>query len=139
MAVKLHGNTRLKAGLLKAKIEPADTREQTDDFQWLLSPVLRVDILSQYVFTKLYCQYRKLIRIRLREALESYHESTGKRLTYKALAEKTGISVETLQSMAARPGYNTRLSTIERLCLVLGCTPGDLLELNPSEVSDGQS
>lgn len=99
--------------------------------------MLRVDILNQYVFNKLYCQYRKLIRIRLREALESYHESTGERLTYKALAEKTGISVETLQSMAARPGYNTRLSTIERLCLVLGCTPGDLLELSPSEVSHG--
>lgn len=70
-----------------------------------------------------------MIRIRLKEAIECYSQRTGIRLTYKLLAEQIGVSVETLQSLAARPGYNTRLSTVERLCVALQCQPGDLLEL----------
>jgi DNA-binding Xre family transcriptional regulator len=62
--------------------------------------------------------------------MEAYRRRTGKRLTYAILSEETSISVDTLQSLAARPEYNTRLSTIEKLCRVLGCTPGDLLELS---------
>jgi DNA-binding Xre family transcriptional regulator len=91
------------------------------------------DIVTQYESRILYCQYRKLIRILLREAIERYQQRTGVRLTYKILAEKTGISAETLQSLAARPGYNTRLSTVERLCLALECSPGELLELCSGE------
>lgn len=70
-----------------------------------------------------------MLRIRLREAMDAYRKRTGTRLTYETLAQASGLSVSTLQSMAARPGYNTRLSTVEKLCLTLGCTPGDLLEL----------
>ncbi|TAK48146.1 MAG: XRE family transcriptional regulator [Xanthobacteraceae bacterium] len=72
-----------------------------------------------------------MISVKLREAMESYRRRNGARLTYELLSEKTGIAVPTLQSLAARPGYNTRLSTIERLCHALECTPGDLLELAP--------
>ncbi|EME5359041.1 helix-turn-helix domain-containing protein [Pseudomonas aeruginosa] len=61
--------------------------------------------------------------------MDSYRQRTGVRLTYESISEKAGISVATLQSLAARPGYNTRLSTIEKLCQILECTPGDLLEL----------
>ena len=75
-----------------------------------------------------------MIVVKLRDAIEAYRRRTGTRLTYEALAELTGVSIATLQSLAARPGYNTRLSTIEQLCRVLGCTPGELLELStPSE------
>jgi DNA-binding Xre family transcriptional regulator len=70
-----------------------------------------------------------MIRINLRKAMEAYQRRNGVRLTYPILSKRTSISVDTLQSIAARPGYNTRLSTIERLCRVLECTPGDLLEL----------
>ncbi len=69
------------------------------------------------------------MRIRLREAMVAYRERTGQRMTYETLSLASGISVATLQSLAARPGYNTRLSTIERVCVALQCTPGDLLEL----------
>ena len=61
--------------------------------------------------------------------MEAYRRRTGVRLTYGILSKRTAISVDTLQSIAARPGYNTRLSTIDRLCRALECTPGDLLEL----------
>ncbi|MHC8374149.1 helix-turn-helix domain-containing protein [Pseudomonas sp. MDT1-85] len=68
-----------------------------------------------------------MIYVKLREAMDSYRQRTGVRLTYETIAERTGISVATLQSLAARPGYNTRLSTIEKLCRILECSPGDLL------------
>ena len=71
-----------------------------------------------------------MIVVKLREAMEAHRRRTGIRLTYETLAEQTGISCNTLQSLAARPGYNTRLSTIEKLCHALGCTLGELLELS---------
>ena len=70
-----------------------------------------------------------MISVKLREAIESHRRRTGVRLTYDSLSKQTGVSVNTLQSLATRPSYNTRLSTIEKLCRALSCTPGDLLEL----------
>ena len=70
-----------------------------------------------------------MIYVKLREAMEAYRQRTGVRLTYEVISEQTAISVATLQSLAARPGYNTRLSTVEKLCHVLNCTPADLLQL----------
>ena len=61
--------------------------------------------------------------------METYRERHGIRLTYLSIAAKTGISVNTLQSLAARTGYNTRLSTIEKLCQLFECSPGELLEM----------
>lgn len=74
-----------------------------------------------------------MIVIRLREQMKELRRRTGEVVTYATLASRTGLSVETLQSMAARPGYNTRLSTIEKLCHALDCEPGDLLELQPEK------
>jgi DNA-binding Xre family transcriptional regulator len=71
-----------------------------------------------------------MISVKLRDAMESYRRRKGVRLTYESLAEKTGIAITTLQSLASRQGYNTRLSTIEKLCVVLECGPGDLLEIS---------
>lgn len=68
--------------------------------------------------------------------MEAYRQRTGLRLTYEAIAERTGISVATLQSLATRPGYNTTLSTVDKLCSALGCSPGELLEFRP-EPEDG--
>jgi DNA-binding Xre family transcriptional regulator len=74
-----------------------------------------------------------MIRVNLRKAMDAYTQRTGVRLTYPILSKRTSISVETLQSIAARPGYNTRLSTIERLCRALQCSPGDLLEMTKAK------
>ena len=71
-----------------------------------------------------------MIVVKLREAMEAHRRRTGDRLTYETLSLRTGISGATLQSLAVRPGYNTRLSTIDKLCQVLGCVPGELLELS---------
>lgn len=69
------------------------------------------------------------IRVKLREAMEAYRARTGVKLTYASLAELTGLSEATLQSLSSRPEYNPRLTTIATLCAVLGCNPGTLLEL----------
>ena len=69
-----------------------------------------------------------MISVKLRTAMAAYRRRTGKRLTYKVISEKTGISLATLQSLGARPGYNTRLSTIDKLCGLLKCDVCDLLE-----------
>ncbi|WP_392354037.1 helix-turn-helix transcriptional regulator [Brevundimonas sp. LF-1] len=71
--------------------------------------------------------------MKLREAMESYRRRTGVRLTYASLSRQTGISQATLQSLAARRSYNTRLSTIARLCTALECSPADLLELHETQ------
>lgn len=61
--------------------------------------------------------------------MESHHRRTGRRLTLAAISEMTGLSLATLQSLSARTDYNATLNTIARLCVALGCAPGELLEL----------
>ena len=70
------------------------------------------------------------IRVKLREAMEQHRLRTGERVTYESLAQATGLSPRTLESLASRPGYNTTLDTVARLCCALGCEPGDLLVLD---------
>ncbi|MBV8882781.1 MAG: helix-turn-helix domain-containing protein [Chroococcidiopsidaceae cyanobacterium CP_BM_RX_35] len=52
---------------------------------------------------------------------------------------RTGLSKATLESLASRNSYNTRLSTIEKLCRALDCTPSDLLALVPDEETESRS
>lgn len=63
----------------------------------------------------------------------AYRERTGEALTYAELAARTGLSRFSLESLATRPTYNATLDTVERICLALGCTPGDLLELDSEQ------
>ncbi|WP_018289972.1 helix-turn-helix transcriptional regulator [Verrucomicrobium sp. 3C] len=74
-----------------------------------------------------------MLRVKVREAMQDYRRRTGERMTYDLLAKLTGLARPTIESLASRDNYNTRLSTIEKICRVLGCQPGDLLELTPPE------
>lgn len=69
------------------------------------------------------------IRVKLREAMLAYKDRTGEKMTYKVLAEKTGLAAGTLHNMAASPNYNATLESITKICLALDVTPGDLLVL----------
>ena len=71
------------------------------------------------------------MKIRLREQMAVYRQRFGAPLTYAQLAELTGLSRATVESIATRPSYNATIEAIERICLALGCEPGDLLELEP--------
>jgi DNA-binding Xre family transcriptional regulator len=72
-----------------------------------------------------------MLRVKLREALETAEARLGERITYGELARLTGLSRATLEAIGSRPTYNPRLSTIDRLCEVLGCSPADILEFTP--------
>jgi len=74
-----------------------------------------------------------VIVVKLKEALEAYKTRTGRKLTYEKLAHRTGIARATIEAIASRPGYNTTIANIEKLCVALECSPGELLELQPDE------
>ncbi len=61
--------------------------------------------------------------------MKDYRRRTGKKVTYESLAQQIGLSRSTLAFLGSRSTYNTTLSTIEKVCRALECTPGDLLEL----------
>ncbi len=69
-----------------------------------------------------------MIVVRLREAMERHRRRTGVRVTYKEVAVRAGVSESTLQSIAARGGYNTTLDTIDRIAGALECPLDVLLE-----------
>ena len=77
-----------------------------------------------------------MIIVKLREAIAAHHLRTGEQVTYEALAQRTGLSRATLESIASRPSYNATLSTIAAICRALGCQPGDILELLPDETDE---
>jgi putative transcriptional regulator len=70
-----------------------------------------------------------VIAVKLKEQMRAYEVRTGGRLTYEQLAGLTGLSRATIEAIASRGSYNTTLATIEKLCVALGCQPGDLLIL----------
>ncbi|MGD8454051.1 MAG: helix-turn-helix transcriptional regulator [Phycisphaerae bacterium] len=70
-----------------------------------------------------------MIAIKLREAMEAYRRRSGERLTYEKLAQRSGIAKQTLHTIGSRDDYNATLELIEKLCIALDTTPGDLLEL----------
>ena len=65
--------------------------------------------------------------------MEWHRQRTGERITFERLAERTGLSRQTLESLSSRPGYNTTLGTIAKLCQALDCQPSDLLILDPDQ------
>jgi|WetSurMetagenome_2_1015567.scaffolds.fasta_scaffold342190_1 DNA-binding Xre family transcriptional regulator len=72
-----------------------------------------------------------MVAIKLREAMQHYKRRTGKKMTYRILAEISGVAEPTLHSIGSRTDYNATLSTIERLCLALDVGLQDMLELIP--------
>jgi len=54
-----------------------------------------------------------------------------KRMKLKDLAEATGLAVNNLSILKTNKARAIRFSTLNSLCKVLNCTPGDLLECIP--------
>jgi putative transcriptional regulator len=51
-----------------------------------------------------------------------------RRLKLKDLAEATGLAVNNLSVLKTNKARAIRFSTLDSICKVLNCTPGDLLE-----------
>jgi len=73
-----------------------------------------------------------MIKIKLKEAIENLTRDTGVRVTYEQLANKTGLSRATIESIASRSKYNASLKVIDTLCETLRTTPEELLEYTPN-------
>ncbi len=72
-----------------------------------------------------------MLRFDLREAMQDCEARTGIRPTYDSLSQSTGLSVDTLKSMASRGDYNTTLKVIATLADVLNCDPIRHLKWSP--------
>lgn len=68
-----------------------------------------------------------MIRIRLGHLL------LDRDMKLKELAERTGIAVNNLSILKTNKARAVRFSTLDILCRVLDCTPGELLEYIPDD------
>lgn len=60
-------------------------------------------------------------------------------MTQKELAEKTGIRPPTVSAICTGTVKQYPIYALDKICEVLGCQPGDIMEYVPSaEVSIGQ-
>ena len=55
----------------------------------------------------------------------------ARRMTLTELADKVGITLANLSILKTGKARAIRFSTLEAICEVLGCQPGDLLEFAP--------
>ncbi len=55
-----------------------------------------------------------------------------RKMRSKELAEKIGITEQNLSILKTGRAKAIRLSTLDKICEVLSCQPGDLLEYLPS-------
>jgi len=51
-----------------------------------------------------------------------------KRMKLKDLAEATGLAVNNLSILKTNKARAIRFSTLNKLCMALDCTPGELIE-----------
>ncbi len=56
-----------------------------------------------------------------------------RRMKLKDLAEATGLAVNNLSILKTNKARAIRFSTLNQLCKVLNCTPGDLIEFVPDQ------
>ena len=56
-----------------------------------------------------------------------------RKMSSQELAEKIGITQATLSSLKTGKAKAVRISTLTRLCQVLRCQPGDILEYSEEE------
>jgi putative transcriptional regulator len=60
----------------------------------------------------------------------------ARRMTLTEVAERVGITLANLSILKTGKARAVRFSTLEAICDVLQCQPGDLLEYAPSSVAE---
>lgn len=73
------------------------------------------------------------LRFDLRRALQDFEARTGIRLSYDALGQRSGVSIDAIKSMATRADYNATLRIVGQVCDALKCNPIDYLEWNADD------
>jgi putative transcriptional regulator len=59
-----------------------------------------------------------------------------RRMTLTELAERVGITIVNLSILKTGKARAIRFSTLEAICRVLQCQPGDILEFSKDELAD---
>ena len=73
-----------------------------------------------------------MIIVKLREAMMAHLRRTGERVTYRTLAERTGLAAETLAVIGGvQARSNPTLATIDKICAALDVSVEELLERVP--------
>lgn len=67
------------------------------------------------------------IRWRIRELMGKRYTQTGEKETYEKITQATGISPNTLSSLATGKANQVGVSTISRLLEYFDCEPNDLI------------
>ena len=70
-----------------------------------------------------------MIRVKLKEAMETHRLRTGERLTYARLAQISGVAEGTLNSIGSRLSYQPNLATVEKICRALDVPLHDMLQM----------
>ena len=55
-----------------------------------------------------------------------------RKMSLNELSERVGITVANLSILKTGKAKAVRISTLDSICRVLDCTPGDILEYRPS-------
>jgi putative transcriptional regulator len=63
----------------------------------------------------------------------------ARRMTLTELAERVGISIVNLSILKTGKARAIRFTTLEAICAVLSCQPGDILEFLPDSPEDARS
>ncbi|MEA3003481.1 MAG: putative transcriptional regulator [Sphingomonadales bacterium] len=63
----------------------------------------------------------------------------ARRMTLTELSERVDITLANLSILKTGKARAIRFSTLEAICAVLACQPGDLLEFEPDSVAAEQS
>ena len=63
----------------------------------------------------------------------------ARRMTITELAERVGISIVNLSILKTGKARAIRFTTLEAICAVLSCQPGDILEFLPEPPDDARS
>ena len=58
-----------------------------------------------------------------------------KKMSSNELAQKIGITTANLSILKTNKGKAIRFSTLDKICEVLECTPGDILEYKKMDVN----
>lgn len=74
------------------------------------------------------------LRFDLKAAISDFNRRTGLHLTYDQISEMSGLSVDTLKSLANRPDYNATFKIISEICTVLGSNPKSFLDWETDNV-----
>lgn len=74
-----------------------------------------------------------LIQFRLKELIATKERTEGRKITYRAINQATGINMNTLTAMANNHMDMVGLSTIDRLCGYLNCEVADLMIRVPGQ------